>query len=218
MGVGHLAAALVLKRAEPKINLGWLFFGALLSDFLLGVFYWMGLEQAYIPSDFARLHYLTFSFPYSHGLLASLLWSGLAFLLAKYFWPGGNGTWVGIVLGVAVFSHFILDFMVHVPELPLLGRDSRKLGLGLWNHMGMALALELILVVVGIYSYLLLTRNHGRRARLGLLILMAVFSVLTLVAMTSSVPPDLTGAAVSWILAPLLLSGIAFWLDHPSNP
>ena len=153
MGVGHLAGALILKRTEPKINLAWLFFAVLLSDFLLGVFYWMGLEHAYAPSDFVHLHYLRFSFPYSHGLVASLLWSGLAFLLAKYFWPGGNSTWVGIVLGIAVFSHFILDFIVHVPELPILGRDSRKLGLGLWNHMSVALALELILVVLGIFRH-----------------------------------------------------------------
>jgi len=68
VGVGHLTAALVLKRAEPKINLDWLFFAVLLSDFLLGVFYyWMGLEHAYVPLNFDRLHHRTFSFPYSHG-------------------------------------------------------------------------------------------------------------------------------------------------------
>ncbi len=63
MGVGHLAAALVLKRAEPKINLGWLFFGALLSDFLLGVFYWMGLEASLYPIGFrsSSLPHIQFS-------------------------------------------------------------------------------------------------------------------------------------------------------------
>ena len=150
MGVGHLAVGLVLKRAEPRLNLGLLFFAVLLSDFLLGVFYWMGLEHAYIPVDFARLHYLTFRFPYSHGLIASFVWAALAFLVAKYLWRNGDGTRIAIIFGLAVLSHFVLDFIVHVPELPVLGRESTKLGLGLWNYMTMALALEMMLVVVGL--------------------------------------------------------------------
>jgi hypothetical protein len=215
--VGHLAAALMLKRAEPKINLGWLFFAVLLSDFLLGVFYWMGLEHAYIPSDFAHLPYITFSFPYSHGLVASFVWSGLAFLLAKYLWRDGDRVKVAFVLGAAVFSHFILDFIVHVPELPVLGRGSRKLGLGLWNNMTAALTLEIILVLLGLVVYLPVAKQRGFTCRLGIVILMAIFSLLTVVAMTSSTPPDLTGAAVSWIAAPVVLSVIAFRLDRPSS-
>lgn len=214
VGVGHLAVGLMLKRADPRVNLGLLFFAALLLDFLLGVFFWVGIEQAYIPANYQHLHYLTFSFPYSHSLAASLLWSGLVFLLAKVLWPKGDGTKVAIPLGLAVFSHFILDVIVHVPEMPVLDRDSYKLGLGLWNRMGVALTLKMLLVALALASYLNRKEGGSVSGRYGILILMVVFSILTVVGMMSSAPPSITGAAVSWVLAPVVLSEMAFWLDR----
>jgi membrane-bound metal-dependent hydrolase YbcI (DUF457 family) len=214
MGVGHLAVGLMLKRAEPRVNLGLLFFATLLPDFLLGVFYWLGLEQASVPGHYEDAHSVVFSFPYSHGLLASLLWSVLVFLLARYLWQKGDGTKIGIILGLAVFSHFILDFIVHVPDLPVLGRDSYKLGLGLWDQMTIALTLEMLLVVAGLIFYLNRAVGKGPGGRFGIAILMVVFSVLTVVGMRSSVPPNLTVLAVSWLVTPLVLSGIAFLLDR----
>lgn len=213
MGVGHLAAGLMLKRAEPRLSLGLLFFAALLPDFLLGVFYWAGLERAFVPQDYPSLHYLRFDFPYSHGLAASLLWSAAALLLAKYLWRTGGGTWAGAALGLAVFSHFILDLVVHAPEMPVLGRDSAKLGLGLWNYMGAALTVEMILVLIGLGLYWGAPGVKGR-GRLGVLILMAVFSALTVAGMTVSPAPDLNVAGASWVAAPLILSGIGLWLDR----
>lgn len=200
-----------MKRAEPKANLGLLFFAALLSDFLLGLFYWAGLERAFVPPDYERLHYLTFDFPYSHGLAASLFWSAAAFLLAKYVWRSG-GTRAGAVLGLAVFSHFALDFVAHAPEMPVLGRGSAKLGLGLWNNMPVALTLEMLLVVAGLGLYRRVA-GGGRGRRVGVLILMAVFSALTVVGMTAAPPPDLNAAGASWVAVPLILSGLGFWLD-----
>jgi hypothetical protein len=212
MGVGHLAVGLMLKRAEPRISLGLLFFLALLLDFLLGVFYWLGLEQASVPAHYENAHSIVFSFPYSHGLLASLLWSALAFLVARYLWPKEDRTRIGFIFGFAVFSHFILDLIVHSPDLPIFGRNSYKLGFGLWNHMSIALTLEMLLVVAGLILYL--KRGKGFGGRFGILLLMVLFSILTVVGTTSSVPPNLTVLAVSWIVTPLVLSGIAFWLDR----
>lgn len=207
-----------MKRVEPRVNLGLLFFAALLLDFLLGVFYWAGLERAFVPADYPNLHYLRFDFPYSHGLAASLLWSAATFLLARYLWRAGAATKVGLVLGLAVFSHFILDFVVHAPELPVLGRDSTKLGLGLWNHMAVALTLEMSLVAAGLALYLGCAGRRNSGGRVGVLLLMVVFSALTVAGMTSSVPPALNLAAATWIAVPLLLGGIGFWLDRGSRP
>lgn len=211
MGVGHLAAGLMLKRAESRINLGFLFFGALLSDFLLGIFYWIGIEKAYIPENYSQLHYMTFTFPYSHGLLASLISSLLVFLLAVWQW--NNGLRIGIILAIAVFSHFILDFIVHVPGLPVAGPNSYKLGLGLWNHMGIALTVEIFLVLIGLALYLSGVKQKTFRSKYGVLILMVIFSILTVIGMTSSAPPNLNAVAISWIIAPIVFSGLGFWLD-----
>ena len=83
--------------------------------------------------------------------------------------------------------------------------------------MTAALTLEIILVLVGLVVYLPVAKRRGFSGGLGVVILMAIFSLLTAAAMTSSTPPDLTGAAVSWVAAPLVLSAVAFWLDRPSN-
>ena len=74
MFAGHLATGLVLKKMERRINLGWLFFAALAYDSLLVIFTLLGLEQIH-TEGYAQTHYLTFTFPYSHGLAASVVWS-----------------------------------------------------------------------------------------------------------------------------------------------
>lgn len=214
MGVGHLAIGLMLRRAEPRVNLGLLFFASLLLDFLLGVFYWLGFEQASIPAHYENAHSVIFSFPYSHGLVASFLWAVLMFLLARYLWRKEDKTRIGIIFGLAVFSHFILDFIVHAPDLPALGRDSHKLGLGLWEHMSIALILEMSLVVAGLILFLNRAGETSPGRRIGILILMVAFSILTAIGMTATAPPNMTVLAVSWVATPLVLSSIAFWLDR----
>jgi hypothetical protein len=209
MGVGHLAAGLMLKKVEPRINLGVLFFATLLLDFLLGIFYWIGIEKAVVPQNYGQLHYLTFSFTFSHGLVTAIFWSLLTFALAV----SQENKRVGLILGVAVFSHFILDFIVHVPELPVTGPNSYKLGLGLWNHMAIALTIEIFLVLIGLVLYFSGLRQKTFRNTYGVLILMIVFSILTVLGMSSSAPPNLNAVAVSWIAAPLVFAGLGFWLN-----
>ncbi len=145
MFVGHLGAGLLLKRADRRMNLGVLFFAVMFLDFLLWVLVVAGIERVIAPPDFAAKHYFTFVFPYSHGLAASIVWSCC----------GGVVVWTAlgvrfksraraaVIVAAAVFSHFIVDALVHVPELPLLGEASPKLGLSLWENMPLALGVEL---------------------------------------------------------------------------
>ena len=64
-------------RARPQASRsgdqrGWLIFAAFLPDFLLGLFASAGWEDYQVPPDYASKHYLLFTFPFSHGLLADL--------------------------------------------------------------------------------------------------------------------------------------------------
>lgn len=221
MFAGHLAAGLALKKTEQRINLGWLFFACLFSDFLLGLFVLFGIEQVHVPANFADIHYLTFTFPYSHGLLASLLWSLLAFLLVQQLGrtrlkESGR---MGLVMALAVFSHFLLDWLVHVPELPLLGEASPKFGLGLWNNLTVALALESGLVLIGLVIYLQSVKPNLRRTRYGIVVLMIIVTLATVMGQAfASEPPPPSGAALSWIFQPILLGGVAYWLDRRPSP
>ncbi|MEZ4867512.1 MAG: hypothetical protein R3C14_39665 [Caldilineaceae bacterium] len=216
MFAGHLAAGLALKQAEPRVNLGFLVFASLFSDFLLGLFVLSGLEQVHVPANFADIHYLTFTFPYSHGLLASVLWSLLAFL-AVQLWPTKRKQKyrIGLVIALAVFSHFLLDWLVHVPEMPLLGEASPKVGLGLWTHLSVALTLEAFLVVGGLVMYFTAVKPRRRLTQYGIVLLLLVVTLATVAGQAlSSTPPPPTGAALSWIIQPLVLGGIAYWLDR----
>ena len=217
MFAGHLAVGLALKKLNRRINLGWLFFAAMFHDFLLGILVLVGLEQVHIPLNFSQIHYLTFTFPYSHGLAATFIWSLLAFLItyaALSSWSSKERKAAGLVMGLAVFSHFVLDWIVHIPEMPLLGENSLKIGLGLWNNLSLALALEFGLVIVGLVIYYRSVKPSSRLSRYGVLILLLLISTFTILGQAfSEVPPPETGAAISWIAQPILISALAFWFD-----
>ena len=78
MFIGHLGVGLALKKAEPRVNLGWLFAAAMLPDLVLWSLVLAGVEQSWVPSDYAERRYLGFEFPYSHSLLGVLAGSALA--------------------------------------------------------------------------------------------------------------------------------------------
>lgn len=219
MFAGHLAVGLVLKKLERRLNLAWLFFATLFHDFLLGLFTLLGLEKMIVPVNYTQAHFLMFEFPYSHSLAASILWSALGFLvtyaaLAK--WTNQERINAGLAIAISVFSHFVLDWMVHVPDLPLLGADSAKLGLGLWKNIPLALTLEVALVLLGFIYYLNVIKPKSNLARYGLGGLLLFTTLMTVTGMLfASAPPPVSGAALSWILQPFLICGLAYWFDQP---
>lgn len=217
MFAGHLAAGLALKKVDRRINLGWLFFAALFHDFLLGILVLFRFERIIIPTDFAQQHYLTFTFPYSHSLAASIVWSLLAFGITYAVlprWTSQERKRAGLTLSLAVFSHFVFDWIVHVPDLPLWSDASPKIGLGLWNDLTIAMIVEVALVVVGFVLYLVTIKPKSNLNRYGLGILLLFVSSMTVMGqLLAETPPPSTGAAMSWILQPFLICGLAFWFD-----
>ncbi len=216
MFAGHVGAALALKRAERRVNLGVLILAALLLDVLLWLVVLAGLEQVIVPADYASRHYVTFVFPYSHSLAASLVWSILAGTLtwvATAGWVGGRG-WATVVVAAAVFSHFLLDFLVHIPELPLLGDASPRVGLGLWNQMPVALMLEVLITAGGLLVFLCgVPLSRGRT--IGLIGLVVFVTVLTVAGMTvTPAPPSIPQLAISSVVGILLVAAIGGWLDR----
>lgn len=134
MFVGHLGAGLAARRLAPPVSLGVLFLATMGLDALLWVFVLLGLETVEFPATLLGPRYPIFVFPYSHGLVASLGWSGLAFAATR---ACGQGIGMSLVVGATVFSHFALDALVHVAGLPLLDAGSYHVGLALWRHTGL---------------------------------------------------------------------------------
>lgn len=214
MGVGHAAVALGASKAVPRVNAGWLVFGALLADFLLGIFALMGLERAHVPANFANLHYLTFTFPYSHGLAPLLLWSvTFGLLISRLQRP--DRVRIFLVVAGLVVSHFVLDGLVHVVGLPIAGDNSPKFGLGLWNHMELELTLESLMAAAGVAIYL---KTAGATAsawsRWGVPLFMVLLTATTWTQLTMTKPPAPAALISGWIAGPLLFGAVVYALDR----
>jgi len=97
--------------------------------------------------------------------VAAQLWSGAAAVVCRavFRWRRwSSAAWVG----VAVLSHWVLDWLLHRPDLPLFG-NSMKVGLGLWNHVALSLGLELLVLGGGLWLYLTKTRAISTVGRYG---------------------------------------------------
>jgi hypothetical protein len=171
--IGHFSVGLAAKPAVPKVPLGILLLATWILDVLAIVFGFAGIEKG----GSAGL-------PWSHGLFMSIIWSVLAALLATRIYRDQR---TGLVVGLLVFSHWVLDFVSHpIPfssfswrswqwsyghplpsDLPLLFGDSPKVGLGLYNSISAveATALEFGMFILGgaVYAmYVFKKRKTGR--------------------------------------------------------
>jgi len=200
MLVGHLGAGLAAKAAAPRVGLGTLMAAALLLDIVLWLFVVLHIEGATVPGDFATRHMLAFSFPWSHSLAGAVFWSLGAALI--WTWSGGEGKYFAFapaVIAATAFSHWILDYLVHPPELPLWGPGAPSVGLGL--EQPVALIVELLVAAAGLGVFLLRTRLSLQR-RLAIVGLVLAAAALTVLGAYNTTPPDdiLTVAAVSLLV------------------
>jgi hypothetical protein len=129
MYVGHFAAGLALKAMEPKAPTWALLVAVGLLDILFGPFVLIGIERATVTPGISPGFSLDY-IDWSHSLLMAGVW---AVLFALLFHRRGRS--VALVLGLAVFSHFVLDLPMHPPDLALWPDASTHLGFGLWRAL-----------------------------------------------------------------------------------
>jgi hypothetical protein len=214
MFAGHMGAGLLLGSTARRVNVGIFIAAALLLDFLLWLFVLLGWESVTIPADFARHHQAEFVFPYSHGLLSSVVWSAAAAGIALILCSGPGRSHAAALIGAAVLSHWVLDAVVHRPELPLAGPGSHPVGLALWNDMPVALAVESTLVLVGVYVFTLGSRS-GRYRTIALGMLAVVVMIFTAIGMTvAPAPPSPIAMAASSLATLAAVCALALWLGR----
>lgn len=216
MFAGHVGAALALARAERRVNVGVFVTAALLLDIALWLFVLHGWESLAIPADFASRHQPEFVFPYSHGLAASLAWSlvAAAGTWAVYRRLGTARARAAVLMAAAVFSHWLLDALVHRPEMPLLGASSRAVGLALADNMPLALAVEVAVTVLGLALFL---RGSGlpRDRTKALAVLSLVILAFSVAGMTvAPPPPSAVAMAASTLLTIVVVCGFFAWLGR----
>lgn len=223
MFIGHYGVSLAAKRAAPRLSLGLLFLAVQFLDVVFSVLVLAGVEKLRIVPGFTQYNpYDLYWMPYSHSLLGGAVWSllcGAAGFAILRRLPAHERVMAAAVLGAAVFSHFVLDALVHTPDLPLgLSAGSTKIGLGLWNHRALAVAAELASLCAGGLLYLRWSQPRTKAARMAT----GGFG-LALVALTVSTPflPDpASGAAFALqaLAGYLALAGAAWWVDRGRDP
>jgi len=192
MFVGHYGVSFVASRADRKLPLWLTFLSVQWVDVMWAIFVLLGIEKARIVPGITAANPLDLYFmPYTHSLTAALGWSLLATLVFAWL-ARPAGQWKSAwVLGASVFSHWVLDFIVHRPDLPLYD-DSVKVGLGLWNHPAPAFLLEAAIFLGGFALYWRCVPGTTRRI---VFALFGAFLLLVHVAMFFGPPPESTRQA-----------------------
>jgi hypothetical protein len=213
MFIGHYGVSLAAKRWAPKVSLGWLFLAVQGLDLLFAIFVLLGVEKmAIVPGFTAYNPYDLFFMPYTHGLIGALFWSVMTAHFARVV-IGKSGGIPAIVLGVCVFSHWVLDVPMHTADMPLAGNDSTKIGLGLWRHRELSLVAELIAFWAGALFWLRGTGGIGRRRGTTLVFLIVLTAVL--LSTPFMPPPSSPNAfAISALVGYVVLAGFAAWVDR----
>jgi hypothetical protein len=157
MFVGHYSVAFAIRTQQNKIPLWVLFVAVQFLDYIWATLVLIGIDKLRVIKGFTAGSMLDSYFhPYSHSLIAAVLWSGVAALCYKPLcrWRGHVYTKsAALVVGAAVFSHWILDLIAHPRDLPIYD-NTAKVGFGLWNYRDPEFALEIALLALGIVLYL----------------------------------------------------------------
>lgn len=158
MFVGHYSAALA-AAAHPKApKLGTLFIAAQLIDFGFFGLLLTGAERMRLVPGFTAMNPMDlYHMPWTHSLLGSLAWAA-AFGAIVLLWQKSRPA--AAIAAAVVVSHWLLDLLVHAPDLTLWG-STPKLGLGLWNHPLVEMPLEIGLLLGGAWLYARATRGAG---------------------------------------------------------
>ena len=128
MFIGHFAVAFAAKRIAPRVSLGSAFFAAQLLDLLWPTLLLLGVERVQLAPAGAPVPLLFEHYPVSHSLVAAIGWGVLVAALHFTWRRGARGA---LVLAALVVSHWLLDLLVHLPDLPLSPGGAARLGLGL---------------------------------------------------------------------------------------
>ncbi|HEX6178346.1 MAG TPA: metal-dependent hydrolase [Thermoanaerobaculia bacterium] len=210
MFIGHPAAGFAAKRIAPQVSLGILVLAPILLDVIWPVFLLLGIEHVRIdPGNTAFTPLDFYDYPWTHSLLMAIVWSVIAYVVYRAWKRDSRGA---VVVGVLVLSHWVLDFIVHRPDLPLYP-GGPKVGLGLWNSVPGTVAVELPIYAIGVAIYISMTRPLDRAGTVGMWSLVILLLVIYAGNFTSP-PPDNVQAIAFVGLLQILFPIWAWWFDR----
>jgi hypothetical protein len=211
MFIGHFGVGFAAKTVAPKVSLGTLFLAAQFIDLLWPTLLLLGVERVRIEPGITTVTPLHFEhYPVSHSLLAVVGWAAL---LGGVYFGLRRSVRGALVIGLAVLSHWLLDLLVHRPDLPLYPGAAQLFGFGLWSSLSATLAVELPIFAAGVWMYARATEALDATGRWALWGLVAFLGVIYVGNLFGEAPPSV--AAIAWIgHARWLLVAWAYWVDR----
>ena len=215
MLLGHYGVALAAKRAVPRASLGTTVFAAQWLDELWPILLILGIERVRVVPGLTAANPLDFEYyPYSHSLLAAVVWS-LLFGIIYYALRRDRRT--ATIVGSLVLSHWILDLPMHRPDLQLWPGSAARVGLGAWNSIPLTVLLEMLFFVGGLIIYLRTTRARDRVGSFALWAMVLVLLLIFFSGFVSAPPPNGRaigmGALALWLFIPW-----GYWIDRHRVP
>jgi membrane-bound metal-dependent hydrolase YbcI (DUF457 family) len=215
MFIGHYGVALAAKRVAPRTSLGTFILAAQWADLLWPILLLTGVERVRVVPGAMAANSLQFtSYPYSHSLLMLIVWGLLIGGLYYAVKRDARGAWI---VGAVVLSHWVLDLIVHAPDLPLWPGSSVKLGLGLWNSIPGTLVAEFGLLALGLWVYLRTTRARDAIGRWALWGMVAALVLIYLGGMMGAPPDDPRAigyvSLILWVFVPW-----GYWVERHRTP
>ncbi len=173
------------------------------------VFLLTGIEHVRVVKGITAVTPFDFyDYPISHSLVTALVWGALAAALYFAFTRYARGAWI---IAALVPSHWVLDWLVHRPDMPLWPGNSPKFGLGIWNSWPLTLFVEFFVFGAGLFLYAGNTRPRNSLGRY-LIWLWAAVLVGSWLSTITGEPPHPT--SIAWLsLSIWLLVAWAGWAD-----
>jgi hypothetical protein len=210
MFIGHYGVGLAAKKPAKSISLGTLFLAAQWLDLIWPILVLLNIEHVVIESGNTQLTPLDFTYyPFSHSLVFVLGWS-IVLGVVYYFIKKNKRN--ALIVGLLVLSHWVLDLLVHKPDLPLIP-GGPFVGLGLWNIPLIAVILEFLIYIGGIVLYVNTTTAKDKIGTYGFWSLTVLLAVIYVINIAGPPPPDVD--AIGWAGLLLWLFVLwAYWIDR----
>ena len=212
MFIGHFAVGFASKPLARQTPLAWLLVAPNVLDVLWPAFVLTGIERASIDPGNTAFTPLDLEYmPWSHSLVMSIVWS-IAF--AGLYLALHRDRRGALVLALGVFSHWVLDWITHRPDMGIAPGLETRVGLGLWNSIPGTLVVELGMFALSIAIYARATRAKDGVGRWALVGLVAFLLGSYFGGVFGPPPPSIVVVNVAALVATAVLAVWAVWIER----
>jgi membrane-bound metal-dependent hydrolase YbcI (DUF457 family) len=210
MVIGHFGFGLGAKKFAPKVSLGTLFMAVQWADLLWPVMLLLGVEHVGLRPDNTKFPLDFTDYPVTHSLAMGIVWGAL---FGFIYWLIKKDIRSAVVVGICVVSHWVLDLIVHQPDLPLFPGNSPKVGFGLWNWPVLTAVIEFALFIIGLTLYMRTTHAKNAKGTWGLWLMVTLLVVTHIAGLVSPLPTSVNAigwaAQYQWIFVIM-----GYWVDR----